>query len=153
MKTWSKDTSGDFLYGGSASPSTLLSDPNVVQVFNSSSSGELIIIFNLNTLDSFNLLREYSLVRNGDTESIKVTFRGEAQKDNKTLTSSNAGNLSLSTATEYEKETIERQRQVPENENQSMGSETLTIYPTVPFGIIKRMGRKVKVDFDKIRKS
>jgi hypothetical protein len=73
MKTWDKDNSGDFLYGGSADPSTLLSDPTVVQIFDASSSGEMILIFNLHTLDSFNLLREYSLAG----ENIRVTFKGE----------------------------------------------------------------------------
>ena len=151
MKTWDKDNSGDFLYGGNADPSTLLSDPTVVQIFDASSSGEMILIFNLHTLDSFNLLREYSLAG----ENIRVTFKGEGQKDGVTYTSNGSdGKLRLT-----EGQIVNNNVSITASDQTSVsiegktGKTKLVIYPNVPFGIIKRMGRTMTVDFDKIRKN
>lgn len=151
MRTWSKDSNGDFLYGGDeASLSTYLSDVSKVQVFDASSSGEMILIINLNTLDSFNLLREYSMVQvsenNNTVDKIKVTFTGEATKGNEILSSKTEnGYLKLAIASNnYDNDQIEV---VEGNAIPSM------IYPNVPFGIVQRMGRSVNLDFEKIRKN
>lgn len=141
MKTWSKDSSGDFLYDGSSNLSSLLNTSSA-QVFDASSSGEMILIVKLNTLDSFNLIREYSLTQD---DKIKVTFKGEATRNNETLSSS-GGFLGLSTgSSSYDNNTIE----VVEGS----GNIPTMIYPNVPFGIIQRMGRSVSINFDKIRKT
>lgn len=145
MKTWSEDTDGDFLYeGAETSLSEYFSDVtnvNKVQVFDASSSGEMILIINLNTLDSFNLLREYSMTNN----KIKVTFTGEATKNNVTYSSENDSYLKLATgSSDYDRTRIEV---VEGNTIPSM------IYPNVPFGIVQRMGRSINIDFTKIRRN
>jgi len=142
MKTWTKGTSGDFLLdSASTNLSSYLYDVTKVQVFDASSSGEMILIINLNTLDSFNLLREYSMVGN----NIKVTFTGEATKDNVTYSSKNDTYLKLATGgSDYDNNQIE----VVEG-----GTIPSMIYPNVPFGIIQRMGRSINIDFDKIRRN
>lgn len=142
MKTWTKGTDGEFLLDtNEASLSQYLSDVSKVQVFDASSSGEMILIINLNTLDSFNLLREYSMVGN----NIKVTFTGEATKDNITYSSKNDTYLKLATGSyDYDNNQVE----VVEG-----GAIPSMIYPNVPFGIIQRMGRSIDLDFNKIRRN
>jgi hypothetical protein len=68
------DASEDwFLFTGDAS--TYIQN-NTPRVFNASSSGSLILIVNIVTLDSFNLLREYSLANDNVTVEVKFTGKG-----------------------------------------------------------------------------
>jgi len=147
MKTWTKGTSGDFLHNKDLNPElslgSYLNDPSIVQVFDASSSGEMIFIINLHTIESFNLVRKYSL----QNDNIKVTFTGEATKDNEIISSTEPdGYLKLATGEDdVDKDTVEIIEGA--DNNPSM------IYPNVPFGIIERMGRPVNVNFGSIRKN
>lgn len=143
MKTWSKDSpDNSFIYDSDGNLKSLLSNRNIVQVFDASSSGSMLLIVNLHTLDSFNLLRSYSL----DGDQIKVTFTGEGQKDGETYTSTSDDYLKLYDAVnDADNNKIEI--------SGTSGTVSRTIYPNVPFGIIQRMGREVKINFDRIRGS
>ena len=141
MRNWTKDEPDDFFYIGNAS-GELLKNKNVTKVFDASSSGQLILIFNLHTLDSFNLVRRYSLTQDN---RIKVSFTGEAQKDGTIMTSTRDAYLKLSKDYSYDNPSIDIIG--------SSGVVNTMIYPNVPFGIIQRMGRNVRIDFDKIRKN
>ena len=138
MRTWSDESPNTFLYSGGGSLTTIVKGPDA-QVFDASSSGQLILIVNLHTLDTFNLIREYSL----DGENIKVTFTGEGTKNGETMHSLDNGYLQLSDGTNVDQDKIEVSGQT--------GTVTKMIYPNVPFGIVQRMGRQVKVNFDKIK--
>lgn len=152
MRTWNKTSNGDFLYQGELTIDTILNNSQYrqyVQVFDASSSGELYIVFNLHTLDSFNITKTYS----EDSNQIKVTFRGEGQLGDTSYISQN-GNvagcyLSLAKAQDnsiqdYDKEKIEV--------SGSSGSVSFDLYPNVPFGVVKKMKRPFTVNFDRIRR-
>ena len=141
MRTWSKEEDEDFFYVGTAT-GALLKNKNVTKVFDASSSGQLILIFNLHTLDSFNLVRSYSLT---DDNKIKVTFTGEGQKDGTVITTTRNPYIKLTKDYSYDNSSIDI--------TGTQGVVNTTIYPNVPFGIIQRMGRRVHIDFDKIRKN
>jgi hypothetical protein len=64
-----------FLFNGTAS--TYIAN-NTPRVFNASSSGSLILIVNIVTLDSFNLIREYEL--GNDNQTVIVTFKGKGTR-------------------------------------------------------------------------
>lgn len=147
MRTWSKDSSDNIFLVGSATAEGALNDTSKVKVFDASSSGQLLLIINLHTLDSFSLNKEYSL----SGEDIQVKFLGEGQKDGNIHTSGD-NYLGLCKG-----EIINNAISVTESDKSEIsikgktGTKNFIIYPNVPFGIIKRMGRAVKVDFDKIR--
>ena len=141
MRTWSKEEDDDFFYVGAAS-GELLKNKQVTKVFDASSSGQLILILNLHTLDSFNLVRKYSLTQDN---KIKVTFTGEAQKNGTVITSTKDPFIKLTKDSSYDNNSIDI--------TGTSGVVNTTIYPNVPFGIVQRMGRNVRIDFDKIRKN
>jgi hypothetical protein len=68
-----------FLFKGEAADFVSGTDNKKPRVFNASSSGSLILIVNIVTLDSFNLLREYDL--NADNETVEVKFTGKGTRD------------------------------------------------------------------------
>jgi hypothetical protein len=145
MRTWSKDNNDSSFLLDTSIPENPFSSKNNVQVFDASSSGEMLFIINLHTLDSFNVLRSYSM---NDDNKIVVTCTGEGRKDNQTYNSTtinsylklatDEGNYDLPTVTLTEGVTIDGK---------------IDIYPVVPFGIVQRMKRPIKVNFDKIRKN
>ena len=65
---------------------------NTPRVFNASSSGSLILIVNIVTYDSFELLRDYDLIENGEDTQVKVTFTGKATSEGNTYMSNDSGN-------------------------------------------------------------
>jgi threonine synthase len=144
MRTWSKDNNDSSFLLNTSIPENPFSSKNNVQVFDASSSGEMLFIINLHTLDSFNVLRSYSM---NDNNKIVVTCTGEGRKDNQTYSSTTDDYLKLAT----------------DGEHTDLPTVTLTegvtidgkidIYPVVPFGIVQRMKRPIKVNFDKIRKN
>lgn len=150
MRTWSKTSPDNIFYVGDATSQGVLNNKNIVKVFDASSSGQLLLILNLHTFDSFSLNRKYSLV-SGNT--IQVKFTGEGQKDKITyLSNGSDGKLRLSKEQLVgSTPTITASDQTEINVEGTSGKTKLTIYPNVPFGIIKRMGRTMTVDFDKIR--
>lgn len=168
MRTWSKEEpEGSFLYNGNLSDAQLKSlfnsslNNNIIQVFDASSSGEMILIITLHTLDTFNLYRDYSIshgVENGQaSDRIQVTFKGEASRNGETLysTDSDPNNSDsiknfLRLSNRGQAETKEIVVYEPGGQN---NSTTYEIYPTVPFGIVQRMKKEVTINYDKIRKS
>ena len=144
MRIWSKDNNDSSFLLDTSIPENPFSNKNNVQVFDASSSGEMLFIINLHTLDSFNVLRSYSM---NDDKKIVVTCTGEGRKDNETYNSTTDDYLKLATA----------------EDNYDLPAVTLTegdtnegkidIYPVVPFGIVQRMKRPIKVNFGKIRKN
>jgi len=101
----------------------------------------MLIIFNLHTLDTFNLVRNYSL---DSEDNIVVTFTGEGTKDGITYNSKERdGYLKLSNGTNYDQDEI--------TITGTTGTTSIDIYPNVPFGIVDRMKRSVSLNFDKIR--
>lgn len=162
MKTWTKGTSGDFLscidIGTREKAEAAIKDPSIVQVFDASSSGKLILIITLHTLDTFNVTRTYSLVEENNVKKIKVTFKGEAQKGNLQLDSTSNSNdfkIAHTTSDLYPNNVssplsvIEESKAISDN----MGTESFTIYPAVPFGYIERMKKNITINFDKVKQN
>lgn len=131
-----------FLFSGDAQSFITSNKP---RVFNASSSGSLILIVNIVTLDSFNLLREYSL--QNDQQTVDVTFTGEGTRDQEIIKTSAGGPLYLYNA-----------KSCSANNGQivlsgSTGTTNFNIYPHLDYGIIKRMGRSGSINFDRIKKT
>lgn len=140
MRTWSKESPNTFLYDDNGVLTDIVKGSGA-QVFDASSSGQLILIVNLHTLDSFNLIRTYSLQ---GQDTVKVTFTGEGFKDGEVFKSTTIGGyMKLSDGSISEQSTIEITGQ--------SGTATKMIYPNVPFGIVQRMGRQVNINFSKIK--
>lgn len=157
MKTWTKGTDGDFIScinitDTSAqdyiSPQDAIKDPSIVQVFDASSSGKLILIITLHTLDTFNVIRTYSLVEEGNDKKIRVTFKGEAEKDGEHLDSTDS-NSKLQIGKNVSSDQPSSTLYLTEDE----GPNSITIYPALSFGYIERMKKNITINFDKIRKN
>lgn len=125
------------------------------RVFNASSSGNLILIINIITLDSFDLIREYELVEEGEGqtthEEIKVTFKGQAMRDNSIV--NNVGLFERESgqhADEYGKVSI---KSGAANSSGQFASKSYMIYPELPYGYVERMGSGATIDFNRIRTS
>lgn len=128
------------------------------RVFNASSSGNLILIVNIITLDSFDLTREYELIEVNDDgdeqtthEEIQVTFKGQGTLDNNTI-----DNLSL-----YNR-TADTHSDAQGNLFLTSGAQDLNgkyepkpfeIYPELPYGYVERMKASGSIDFNRIRTS
>lgn len=150
MRTWSTDSPDTIFYQGSTLPNNVFKDANWkahVRVFDAASSGQLLLIMNLHTLDSFSINKKYSLFKDGNTDKIRVTFMGEAQKDGETITSDDTW---LGLCKEEAGTLVENESQLVIDEGNTETRE-FTIYPNVPFGIIERMGRNFSINFNKIR--
>lgn len=69
-------SNGLWIYGNSNTPMLdVIKSKELVQVFSAKSSGALILVVELKTFDTFNLIRKYSC--NDDTKVISVEFSGE----------------------------------------------------------------------------
>lgn len=155
MRVWSVDSPDNIFYNGDATAEGILQNKEVVKVFDASSSGQLILIMNLHTLDSFSINKKYSSLGkdNNDNEIIQVTFEGEAYKNGEVINSNNTG-LKLCKGSTDGSEPSDINIDLSSITVQgSTGNQSFMIYPNVPFGIIKRMGRRINVDFDKIKNS
>lgn len=113
------------------------------QVFKGSSSGRLLLIISIKTLDSFDLTRTYSL----EGDSIVVKFKGIGTIDNNVITSE-AGQLGL-----YKDSENANNSEITITQPQEGGSVEYSIYPRIDSGIIKRFKRSGVINFDKIKKS
>lgn len=134
-------------------------------VFHASSSGKMILIVIINTIDSFNLNRTYKLVDAGNGKvQIAVELTGEGTINEKTISTisdtvsnNKRENLKLYINSDHKEEpryTIYSPEYDPDDTSPSLQrSPVYTIYPSLPYGGIKRMMRKVCIDFDKIRKN
>ena len=145
MRTWSKDNNDSSFLFDTTIPENPFSNKNNVQVFDASSSGEMLFIINLHTLDSFNVLRSYSM---NDDKKIVVTCTGEGRKDNETYNSTTEDSY-LKLATDESNYDLSAVTLTEEASNKGK----IDIYPVVPFGIVERMKRPINVNFDKIRKN
>ena len=132
-----------FLFNGTAS--TYIAN-NTPRVFNASSSGSLILIVNIVTLDSFNLIREYEL--SNDNQTVIVTFKGKGTRGQDTILTSGPDLKLYGGQTGY--------AQSDQSQIQIQGTnetKKYTIYPQVPWGIIRRMKKSGSINFDQIRKT
>lgn len=130
-----------FLLDNNISASQLI-QTNKCKVFRGSSSGKLLIIVTIKTLDSFDIIRDYSLSGN----NIIVTFTGKGTKAEKTYSSLSDSYLKL-----YMQGGSRRQSST--TISGSSGTKNYIIYPDIPQGIVQRMKRAGTINFDKIKKS
>ena len=139
------DASEDwFLFSGEAS--TYIQN-NTPRVFNASSSGSLILIVNIVTLDSFNLLREYDLAN--DNETVNVTFTGKGTRGQQIFLSTSGTPMTLYGGAQG----MPSQGQQQIVLSGTTESKTFVIYPQLDYGIVRRMKRSGTINFDRIKKS
>lgn len=122
---------------------------NNCQVFKGSSSGKLLLIVTIKTLDSFDLTRNYSIINENGNDYIVVTFNGIGTIGNKTLqTNTPNSNLSL-----Y-KDGVSGETLVLSQKDATEGVLAYSIYPKLDDqGIIQRFKRSGKINFNKIKQS
>lgn len=111
------------------------------KVFTASSSGRLLLIVNIITLDSFDLIREYSLI---DNNTVNVRFTGKGTLDGETYMSTSSKFDLYNSVTDSSGGVI--------NLIGSSGKQTYEIYPELDYGRIYRMKKRGTIDFIKIRK-
>lgn len=116
---------------------------NKVRVFNGSSSGSMIIIINIVTLDSFDLMRKYSLKSDGNTVNVQFIGKGTRGRD---VFISDPSNTDLKLY--YSNSSLSQVNIEGTNQKKSY-----TIYPQLDWGIVKRMKKSGSIDFAKIKKS
>lgn len=130
----------------SVTVSSILSDYSKVQVFSGKSSGCLILIAELNTIDSFDLTRSYS--QNGDT--ISVLFNGIFKSSIPNFNGKTSDN------SDYRKLYSVKNLKSPYIDNTITLSGTTTsepyeIYPACSYGVLDRMKKTGIIDFSEIR--
>lgn len=111
-----------------------------IQVFSAKSSGVLVLIIELKTFDTFNLLRKYHC---DESNNISVTFIGET-------TGTFAGN------TQWDENIglIEQDSTQVEQTIVKTGKEgkiQYKIMPVCPYGVLERLAKNGIIDFDSIR--
>lgn len=119
----------------------LLRNPKAVQVFSAKSSGSLILVIELKTFDTFNLIRKYS---EDDSKLITVKFIGETtgvfegktEPDNNTVALIESGSTSVVGSVSKSAKT---------------GTVSYKISPVSPYGVLERMAKSGIIDFDAIR--
>lgn len=131
------------------------------RVFNASSSGNLILIINIVTLDSFDLTREYELIEVNDEveegaeqtthEEIQVTFKGQG-----TLNNDNVNNLGIYNKTTDTHSNAQGNLYITsgaQGSNGKYGTKSFEIYPELSYGYVNRMKSSGSIDFNRIRTS
>ena len=143
MRTWSITSPDNIFYIGNASAEGAMNKQNT-KVFDASSSGQLLLIINMHTLDSFSISKSYSKVN----DNIQVKFIGEGKKNGVSYNSENDSELKLTKQVGNNALIVDQDNITVQG---TSGTQNLTIYPNVPFGVIKRMGRPITINFDKIK--
>ena len=131
-------SNGLWIYEGSTEA---LKDDSYVQVFSARSSGALLLIVELKSFDTFNLIRKYSC---DSDNTISVKFIGETtgQYSGNTIDNSNIVGL-----LEKNKSTVESQI----IKSGKSGTQEYTIIPVCPYGALERMAKNGIINFDTIR--
>lgn len=134
---------GLWIYENSNTPMLdVIKSKELVQVFSAKSSGALILVIELKTFDTFNLIRKYSC--NDDTKVISVEFSGETTGVFKGTTKNNPDDVGLIEANSSSvKSTIIKSGKT--------GKTQYKIMPACPYGVLERMAKSGTIDFDAIR--
>lgn len=134
---------GLWIYESSNTPMLdIIKSKEFVQVFSAKSSGVLILVVELKTFDTFNLIRKYSC--DDRTKVISVEFSGETTGTFKGTTKDNPDNIGLiESNTNLVKSTIVKSGQT--------GKVQYKIMPACPYGVLERMAKNGIIDFDTIR--
>lgn len=122
---------------------SVLSDSTKVQVFNNKSSGNLILVAELVTLNTFDLIRTYSQSSDG---TITVSFNG--------VFKSNIDNYNGKTYPENDyRKLLSDSTNLVSKYDLSGTSETKTynISPAIPYGVLSKMNKSGIIDFSEIR--
>lgn len=144
--------------GTSETIASILSKQANVQVFRGKSSGYLILIINLNTINSFNLIRTYSQ----DKDGIKVKFNGLMVSDiadynGRTYAKDKSGNIIENNYIKlFDPTNVASSPYVdslitlvePTSTNKLKSYE---ISPACPYGVLTRMKKSGVIDFSEIR--
>lgn len=120
----------------------VIKSKELVQVFSAKSSGALILVIELKTFDTFNLIRKYSC--NDESKVISVEFSGETTGVYEGTSKKNPAEIGILEETDYAvKSTIVKSGKT--------GKQTYKILPVCPYGALERMAKIGTIDFDAIR--
>ena len=111
-----------------------------VQIFNSKSSGSMILVVELKTFDTFNLIRKYSCSED-NTISVKFIGQTSGKFDGSTLDNPNI-KLIEDGQTSIQDYIIKSGKS---------GTQEYKIMPVCPYGVLERMMKSGIINFDTIR--
>lgn len=135
-------SNGLWIYENSNIPMLdVIKSKELVQVFSAKSSGVLILVIELKTFDTFNLIRKYSC---NDSNVISVEFSGETTGVYEGTTKKNPNEIGL-----LEESTSTVQSTIVKSGK--TGKQTYKIMPACPYGVLERMAKSGTIDFDAIR--
>ena len=117
----------------------IIKSKEYIQVFSAKSSGSLILVIELKTFDTFNLIRKYS--QSGDT--ISVEFSGETSGVYEGSSKDNDEIGILEEGTSEVKASIIK--------SGTTGKQTYKIMPVCPYGVLERLAKIGTIDFNSIR--
>lgn len=133
----------------------ILKNPKLVQVFSAKSSGNLILVVELKTFSTFNLIRKYSSV---DDERIKVSFIGEttsAIEEGIDLSGLSTENPNVEI--EYSGKPLSSGTYVTQSPSPQVditGTDEIINYkikPVCPYGVLDRMVKNGTINFSDIK--
>lgn len=135
-------SNGLWIYENSNTPMLdVIRSKELVQVFSAKSSGALILVIELKTFDTFNLLRKYSC---SESNVISVEFSGETTGVFEGTTKKNPDEIGL---IEANASTV----QSTITKSGKTGKTQYKIMPACPYGVLERMAKSGTIDFDAIR--
>lgn len=111
-----------------------------VQIFNSKSSGSMILVVELKTFDTFNLIRKYSCSED-NTISVKFIGQTSGKFDGSTLDNPNI-KLIEDGQTSIQDYIVKSGKS---------GTQEYKIMPVCPYGVLERMMKSGIINFDTIR--
>lgn len=144
-------TYGNFICESTKGASDLLADNSMVQVFNSKSSGQLVLVVQLNTFNTYDLIRKYAA--NEDCSEIKISLTGKMTSDLTSYngdTQVNTSNIGLVANSSNDSAAQPKIEYTLTNSNKIVND---IIYPACTYGYIPRLGKQVTFNFDNIRKN
>lgn len=135
-------SNGLWIYENSNTPmEDVIRSKELVQVFSAKSSGALILVIELKTFDTFNLIRKYSC---DDDNIISVEFSGETSGVYTGTSKKNPSEIGI-----LEDGTSSVQSAI--TKSGTTGKQTYKIMPACPYGVLERMAKSGTIDFDAIR--
>lgn len=140
LKTYSN---GLWIYENSNTPMIdVLKSNELVQVFSSKSSGALVLVIEIESFDTFNLLRKYSY---GDvTKQIKVELIGE-------MTGHFEGKTTVDENVKLYHDDVLKDSVLFERPDSSNEVVEYSVAPACPYGVLERMTKSGVLDFAAIR--
>lgn len=134
---------GLWIYENSNTPMLdIIKSKELVQVFSAKSSGALILVIELKTFDTFNLIRRYSC--DDESKVISVEFSGETTGVFKGTTKNNPDDVGL-----IEADSSSVQSTIIKSGK--TGKIQYKIMPACPYGVLERLAKSGTIDFDAIR--